>query len=110
MDSDFEGSIMIDNRVIDAKSKNKINDYRKDTIGFIFQHAVLLNSLTVYENIIFPLQIDSQPSQIQEKRATEILKLLNIYDLRRRKLILFSGGQKQRVVIARALMNDPKSF
>ena len=108
MDSDFEGSIMIDNRVIDAKSKNKINDYRKDTIGFIFQHAVLLNSLTVYENIIFPLQIDSQPSQIQEKRATEILKLLNIYDLRRRKVNTLSGGQKQRVVIARALMNDPK--
>lgn len=108
MDSDFEGNLLVNNRQIDANSKNKLNDYRKDTIGFIFQHAVLLNSLTVFENIIFPMQIDSQPSRVQEKRATEILKLLNIYDLRNRKVNTLSGGQKQRVVIARALINDPK--
>jgi ABC-type lipoprotein export system ATPase subunit len=108
MDSDFKGSVQVDNKSIDSLSQNKLDDYRKDTIGFIFQHAVLLNSLTVYENIIFPLQIDSQPSQVQINRANEILRLLNIHDLRNRKVNTLSGGQKQRVVIARALINDPK--
>ncbi|HHU27900.1 TPA: ATP-binding cassette domain-containing protein [bacterium] len=108
MDSDFEGSFIINNRLINTNNRSNLNDYRKDDVGFIFQHAVLLNSLTVYENIIFPLQIDAQPNYIIEKRATEILKLLNINDLRNRKVNTLSGGQKQRVVIARALMNDPK--
>ena len=108
MDSDFEGSFIINNRLINTNNRSNLNDYRKDDVGFFFQHAVLLNSLTVYENIIFPLQIDAQPNYIIEKRATEILKLLNINDLRNRKVNTLSGGQKQRVVIARALMNDPK--
>ncbi|WP_428738458.1 ABC transporter ATP-binding protein [Sulfurimonas sp.] len=79
-----------------------IDTFRKENIGFIFQFHYLINYLTVYENIT--LAVD----KIDKNEVTELLKYLEIYELKDKYPYEISGGQRQRVAIARALVNKPK--
>ena len=104
LDTNYSGSVNINNlnlKYID------IDNYRKENIGFIFQNFNLINSLSVIDNIILP--IEKYNISIKEKRekAITLLKRLNIYNVRNKKIKDLSGGQKQRIAIARALINDP---
>ena len=104
LDSNYDGSVTINNlnlKYID------IDNYRKENIGFIFQNFNLINSLSVIENIILPIDKYRISYKEKRKRAIELLKKLNIYNIRKKKINDLSGGQKQRVAIARALINNP---
>ena len=79
-----------------------IDIFRRDNIGFIFQFHYLINYLTVYENITLAVE------NIDKDEVTELLKYLEIYDLKEKYPYEISGGQRQRVAIARALANKPK--
>ena len=104
LDSNYDGSVTINNlnlKYID------IDNYRKENIGFIFQNFNLINSLSVIENIILPIDKYRISYKEKRKRAIELLKKLNIYNIRKKRINDLSGGQKQRVAIARALINNP---
>lgn len=74
----------------------------------IFQHFNLLDRLTVFENIAYPLKhIGLTKIQIEEK-VNDLLKFVDLEEKRNVYPTQLSGGQKQRVAIARALANDPK--
>lgn len=104
LDSNYSGMININNlnlKYID------IDNYRKERIGFIFQNFNLINSLSVIDNIVLPIEKYSIPLKEKRKKALDLLNKLNISNIKNKKISDLSGGQKQRIAIARALINDP---
>lgn len=77
-------------------------------VGFIFQDFNLLDSLTVRENIGFPMTVDRiKPNKIEDK-VNELLKFFNIGGIKNSYPYNISGGQKQKTAAARALVSEPK--
>ncbi|WIV11475.1 methionine ABC transporter ATP-binding protein [Proteiniborus sp. MB09-C3] len=102
-----EGTIIVNGEDVTNLDKRDLRNTRKE-IGMIFQHFNLLNSRTVYNNIAFPLEINSYDKQTIEKRVNELLEVVELVDKKNVYPSQLSGGQKQRVAIARALANNPK--
>lgn len=101
------GSIFVDGQEITALQRKDLRLARQK-ISMIFQHFNLLSSRTVYENIMFPLEIAKIPAEKAGPRVTELLELVGLSDKANVYPEQLSGGQKQRVGIARALANEPK--
>ena len=95
------GEVYINNKLIDYTKTKEINNIRKHDIGIVFQQYHLLNKTTVYNQIA--LTCSASESDIDE-----ILKELDIYELKHKLIDDCSGGQQQRVCIARALAKRPK--
>lgn len=107
MDRDFEGEILLNTDSLSSMSDEQMDAYRKKRIGFIFQHAAVIQSLTVLENITTAMAIAGEPKEVQVQRARDLLTTFGLSGLESRRMNTLSGGQKQRVVIARALANNP---
>ena len=105
LDSPTEGSVIVDGVDISEYSDQELAQYRRKTVGFVFQSFNLLPALTVHENIEMPVLIDQ--GEIDKEYLEEIEKGLEIDDLKKRLPSQISGGQMQRVAIARALANKP---
>ncbi|MDD2421950.1 MAG: methionine ABC transporter ATP-binding protein [Heliobacteriaceae bacterium] len=101
------GSILIDGQEI-TTFNNKQLRLARQKIGMIFQHFNLLSSRTVFDNVMFPLEIAKVPRGEAGKRVTGLLELVGLADKTKVYPAQLSGGQKQRVGIARALANHPK--
>ena len=104
LDNDYKGSVNINN--MNIKYINQ-DEYRKNNIGFIFQNFNLINNLSVIDNIILPIERDNISYRKKKRKAIELLRRLNIYTLKNKRINELSGGQKQRIAIARGLINDP---
>ncbi|RXR07381.1 methionine ABC transporter ATP-binding protein [Pseudoxanthomonas composti] len=76
-------------------------------VGMIFQHFNLLSSLTIFDNVAFPLRLAGEPASRIAQRVPELLARVGLQDHARKYPAQLSGGQKQRVGIARALATDP---
>ncbi len=84
--------------------KDNIDRYINQKVGFVFQNFNLINSYTIYENIMLAVRITG--NNINEEEINEILRKLNIYNLKHRKVRDLSGAEIQRAVIARALAKN----
>ena len=102
------GHIYYGNTDITELSEDALSEFRKENLGFVFQDYNLLDTLTIEENIILAMTLHSQNKKQIEKKCDEILKLLNIWEIRGKFPYQVSGGQKQRCACARALINHPK--
>lgn len=102
------GHIYLGDKDITKIKGNKLNKFRREELGFIFQDFNLLDTLTSYENIALSLTINKEnPKNIEDKimkvaKELEIEKVLNKYPYQ------MSGGQKQRIAAARAIVTNPK--
>ena len=101
-----EGDIFIDGEDITVAGKDELARIRRQKIGYVFQDFNLIPILTVKENIIMPLLLDSK--KVDKKRFDEIVSYLGLEERLDHLPSRLSGGQKQRVAIARALINSPK--
>ena len=106
-DNQKETSLKIMNKDITRMPQNYLAKFRNFNLGFIFQFHELLNEFNVIENIIIPGLIANKDKNFLFKRATEILKILGIVDLKFSNPKNISGGEKQRVAVARSLINNP---
>lgn len=101
------GSIQVDGQEITSLKARELRLARQK-IGMIFQQFNLLSSRTVFDNVLFPLEIAGVPRQEAKPRVEKLLDLVGLTDKANVYPEQLSGGQKQRVGIARALTNDPK--
>lgn len=102
------GKILINNQDITKLKGNKLNKFRIEELGFIFQDFNLLDTLTAYENIALALTIQKVTPKEIETRVKDIANKLNITDILNKYPYQISGGQKQRVASSRAIITNPK--
>ncbi|MCH8554201.1 MAG: ATP-binding cassette domain-containing protein [Schleiferiaceae bacterium] len=102
------GEILYDGRNVTDLSKQERKDLRKE-IGMVFQFGALFDSLTVIQNVLFPLEMFSNlPAKEMLERAEFCLQRVNLPDSNHRYPAEISGGMKKRVAIARAIAMSPK--
>jgi putative ABC transport system ATP-binding protein len=108
LDDATEGTVTIDNVIINKLSARKLTDFRMKNIGFVFQAYNLIPVLTAGENVEFIMHLQGTGKKEREARTTELLKAVGLGDLMNRRPSKLSGGQQQRVAVARALASKPK--
>src|SRR4030065_278317 len=102
-----KGDVVVDDIPIYKLSLEKLADFRREYLGFIFQSFQLIPYLTVVENVMLPLSITQKTNREQVKMAEEILERIGLRGKERRLPDQLSGGEQERVAIARALVNSP---
>lgn len=108
MDTDYEGTLLIDGEEMTGKTGSRLAKVRNEKVGFVFQFHYLLNEFSVLKNVMLPgLKLNRHAAKEVERNALKWLHVLGIDHLAGKKPNLLSGGEKQRVAIARALINDP---
>ena len=102
-----QGKILVDNEDITAYSDGWKAVFRRENMGFVFQHINLLPNLNALDNVMIPLlSHDVNPAQHKE-RALQLLEKLGIAERAYLGVEQLSGGQQQRVAVARALITEP---
>jgi putative ABC transport system ATP-binding protein len=101
------GSISLYGTDLTRLNENDRTLFRRKNIGFIFQFFNLIPTLTVWENILLPLELNGSAGKTGLARANELLTEVGLSDRKRAFPDRLSGGEQQRVAIARALVHDP---
>jgi putative ABC transport system ATP-binding protein len=102
-----EGDVVVDEIPIYKLPLERLTDFRREYLGFIFQSFQLIPYLTVRENVMLPLSITEKSNREQMKMAGEILEKIGLKGKGKRLPDQLSGGEQERVAIARALVNSP---
>ncbi len=107
-DREYAGHYILDEESMRDKTEREIDTIRKRRIGFVFQQYVLLNNLTVLDNVELALRVIGVVNSGSRKRAAlHALKLVGLREHANKFPYELSGGQKQRVAIARAFVKNP---
>ena len=107
LDTPTAGQIFLREKDITSLSEDELSDYRRDTIGFIFQFHFLLRDFTALENIMMPSYIAGESSDVAKTKAEELIDSVGLAARSHHYPVELSGGERQRVAVARALVNDP---
>lgn len=103
-----EGCISYDGKIFSELSRNERRNLRSE-IGMVFQGGALFDSMTILENVMFPLKMFTGMSKSEmEDRADFVLKRVNLPDAHYKMPSEASGGMQKRVAIARGIVNNPK--
>lgn len=105
LDIPSSGKVIIDGEDLSKLNHEQLAIFRRRKVGFVFQQYNLIPDLNVYENVVFPLQLDGR--HIDDEFVETILTTLKIADKKEALPSMLSGGQQQRVAIARALATKP---
>lgn len=108
LDRQTEGVLSVDGVNITDLSDNKLIDFRKNKIGFVFQSYNLIPVFTAAENIGFIMLLQKRPKKEIETRVDNLLESVGIEEQKNKRPNQMSGGQQQRVAVARALASKPK--
>ncbi len=101
------GKVILDGQDILTGEENELAEIRQHKLGFAFQDFMLLNGLTIRENIFLPQIIAGKPKSQMEQNTHTLLEVFGIEEIAEKYPAEVSGGQKQRASIARALSNNP---
>ena len=101
------GSIRLGGKDIAHLDETALASVRNEDMGFVFQDFMLLDGLTVRENICLPQIIAKKPAAQMEAKAEKLCHLFGIAGIMNKYPAEISGGEKQRTAVARALMNNP---
>ncbi len=103
-----DGEVLVGGRDIAALGRDDLAAYRRSTVGFVFQHFGLMDTLTAAENVELAATLSGLPPKTRRARAAEVLSALGLADRAGHRPPALSGGERQRVAIARALVNRPR--
>jgi len=101
-----KGEVYYNNNKVDFKTEKALNKFRLDNIGFIFQNANLISSLTPLENLIVAMN-SRESYREKSKRAKELLDKVGLSKKYNINISALSGGEAQRVAVVRAFVNNP---
>lgn len=105
LDEPTSGQVIVDGKKIGTLKKDALAIFRRRKIGFVFQSFNLVPVLSVYENIVFPIELDG--NKVDKEYVDRIIKMLGLESKVDNLPSQLSGGQQQRVAIARALAAKP---
>ncbi len=108
IDEPTTGRVLIEGENPYELNRNQIAQFRRRSLGFVFQDFNLLHTLTVKENIVLPLTLDGVRVKEMEEQAEAIATTLGITSILNKRTYEISGGQAQRTAIARAMIHRPK--
>lgn len=103
MEQATSGQILIDNKDLAKLNEMELTNYRRNEVGFVFQHYNLIPNLTALENVELASEISDNPLD-----ASEVLANIGLNNRLENFPAQLSGGEQQRVAIARALAKNPK--
>ncbi len=101
IDNPTSGKVYFNNKRIDNYNNESLREYRKNSVGFIFQTYNLVSNLTVYENVELGYHLSNNPIKIDD-----ILNIIELDKLKNKYPYQLSGGEMQRVAIARAIAKN----
>lgn len=108
IDRPTAGEVFVNDQAVHELNENRMARWRGKNLGIVFQFFQLLPTISIIENIMLPMDFcRTYPMREREKRALELLDLVELADHAYKLPTALSGGQQQRVAIARALANDP---
>ncbi|HEV3225492.1 MAG TPA: ABC transporter ATP-binding protein, partial [Acidimicrobiales bacterium] len=102
------GAVIVDGQDLATLSGDGLAEFRRRTVGFVFQHFGLLDTLTAAENIELAAMLDGAGRRHRRRRALELLDAVGLAERATHQPGQLSGGERQRVAIARALANRPR--
>lgn len=107
IDRPSSGNIRLEGRDLAEMKEQELAAFRRDRLGFIFQDYNLLDTLTIAENIVLPLNLQKCSLKETDRRLKKVADTLNITDQLSKFSRQLSGGQRQRAACARALITEP---
>lgn len=107
IDQVSSGEIWVEGENISRMKENALAAFRRDRLGFIFQDYNLLDTLTVEENILLPLNLRRESFQSSQEKLHRMARAFGLSDELKKFPAELSGGQKQRAACARAIITDP---
>ena len=107
LDTPTSGNYILNGKDVSQMKDDELAEIRNKEIGFVFQTFNLLPRTTALDNVALPMIYAGFSKSDRNKRATEVLKQVNLADRMDHQPNQLSGGQRQRVAIARALVNKP---
>jgi putative ABC transport system ATP-binding protein len=107
LDQPDSGSIRFQGNEIGDLNDEKQSEFRRHSVGFVFQFFNLLPTMTAWENVAVPKLLDGARLSKVKSRALDLLQLVGLAERAEHRPSELSGGQMQRVAVARALMMDP---
>jgi putative ABC transport system ATP-binding protein len=108
LESPTAGEVDVGGRSVGGLRGSALADFRRDTVGFVFQHFGLLDALTAVENVELSMSLSGAARVARRRRATELLEAVGLGDRLEHRPRALSGGERQRVAIARAIANRPR--
>jgi len=107
LDTVTSGKVWLAGNLLSGMSGRELSDFRRDSIGFIFQAYNLIPVLTVEENIEYIMLLQAVPRDERHRRVNRMLEQLGLAEFANRLPSKLSGGQQQRVAVARAMVAEP---
>lgn len=107
LDDATAGKVFVDGKNIRNMKEEKLVQFRRKTVGFIFQNFNLIPSLTARQNIELPMRLNKLPMDTRKERITKLFKSIGLEDRMDHRPEQLSGGEQQRIAFAVALANDP---
>jgi putative ABC transport system ATP-binding protein len=108
LDPPQQGTVVIDGHDLSRATRDELADFRRETVGFVFQHFGLLDTLTATENVGLACTLAGVGARRGRLRAAALLESVGLGARADHTPTRLSGGERQRVAIARALANDPR--
>ena len=109
MDNINSGRVLFEGTNICEMKEEELSDFRLSKMGFVFQNPQMLKNLSVFDNIILPGLVAKEESAEEiRKRGLELMKRMEIEEIKNRDNREVSGGQLQRASICRAMINNPE--
>lgn len=107
IDKVSSGEILVEGERLSDLKEDALSRFRRDKLGFIFQEYNLLDTLTIGENIVLPLNLKKVPAYESKRELERVAKALGVSDQISKFPYELSGGQRQRAACARAIITSP---